>query len=435
MQSRESHTVALVLRRFGWFFFLEVFLNTLDRANVSFAAFGMSEDLGFDPKIYGFGVSMFFVTYILFQMPLGVLIDRLGSRRVLATIMILWGAAASLTAFVETKEQFYAVRLLLGAAEAGAPAALGLYAARWVPERSVATFMTVGNLAFPAGVILGAPLSGLLLGAFEGQAGWPGWRWMFLLEGAPTILLGVFAFWWLQDSPRQARWLSEDQRAWLTAHTVDERRPGSSDARAGARLGAVLRDLRLWRFGVISFTVGASVYGLVFWLPQVLAGLSPGASPIRAVVLSAVPWMGVAIGMVLAAWNSDRVGERHWHLAGGALVACLGLAAAASVKSPALGLAILTFAGLGVGACYAVMWPTVIGYLKSRPGMALSLGFFNVIANVAGVAINSGIGWLRVTTGSFAIPLYALAGLLLSGMALTLLDAHRHGRRLAPVSP
>ena len=361
-----------VRRRLLPLMFVLYVISYLDRVNVGFAALSMNEDLGFSAAAYGVGAGIFFLSYFLFEIPSNLVLQRVGARRWIARIMISWGLVSAAMMAVRGIHSFYALRFLLGAAEAGFFPGMILYLTYWFPaeERAtaVAQFMTATAIA---GVI-GGPVSGALL-QMHGVLGLAGWQWLFLLEGLPAVVLGVVVLRWLPDGPADARWLSDEERAWIRA------RLDAEHARIGPRAHARLRDAfasgRVWMLALLYFAIVVAFYGVGFWLPQILKA-SGHLGTFTIGLLSAVPYAAAAVAMVVVGAHSDRTGERRWHIAGPALVGAVGLAASAAAPSTATALAALSVAALGIWSALGPFWTWPPEFLRG-PAAAAGIALIN----------------------------------------------------------
>jgi ACS family tartrate transporter-like MFS transporter len=405
-----------------------IFLSSLDRVNVSFAQLRMGEALDLSPSAYGLGVSLFFIGYLLFQAPSLWLLDRVGARLWIAATVFCWGLIATAMTFVETKTHFYILRVLLGFAEAGFAPGIALTCSRWLPRRHLTATISKTTLAIPISVIVGGPLSTWLM-SISNPLGMDGWRWMFLAEGLPTVILGVLALFWFIDTPAGAKWLTPDERAVLEAEIAAER--AAIDAKGNAvPVGALLRSVRVWAAAFCWFATLVGAYGVIYWLPLVVKELS-GASDIQVGFLSALPWIGVGLGMLIGGALSDRAGERYFHVALPAIFAGAGMAAAAYAGHSWAALALLTLAGFGYGASQGAFWGLPTGFLT---GAAASTGvaFINTIGSSGGLVGPQVFGWLREETGGFTIPVLAMAALLVAGGLAVLAIRPRAAPALAP---
>jgi MFS transporter, ACS family, tartrate transporter len=391
-----------------------VFLNSLDRVNVSFAALRMNADLGLDPKSYGFGVGIFFVAYLLFQFPHTFVLRKIGPRRWIVCAVLFWGCVATAMSAIHDATQFYALRFLLGIAESGFAPGIVYYMSLWMPARFRAWAIAGSMLAIPISVIFGGPLSGWLM-SIENPLGMPGWRWMFLVEGLATIGAAFFAYRHFVDHPSEARWLSSEEKAWLHAELERDRvrAPVPQSLQSSAQL---LRSGRVWASAGVWFSLMSGAYGIIFWLPQMIKQIAT-VSDLEASMLSAMPWVGLAAGMQLNAWHSDRTQERYLHIGIPALIAAAGLVSSASVPPGWLALAFLVVGGFGLGGAQGVFWALPTSFLGAGSG-ATAITLINILGSSGGLVAPPLIGWIRNESGSFALAVYALAGLLLLGILL-----------------
>lgn len=392
------------LRRVTWrlipFLFLVFIANYLDRVNVSFAALQMNRDLGFSAAAYGLGAGIFFLGYVLFQVPSSLVLARVGARRWIGAITIAWGLVASSMMLVRGPTSFYVLRFLLGVVEAGFFPGVILYFTYWFPAaaraHAVARFMT----AIPVAQIIGGPISGWLLG-LGGHAGLAGWQWVFLLEGLPSIVLGALVLVILTDRPEAARWLSPEARAWL-ADQLRSEGPGS--------LAHAIATPILWQLIVVWFLMVLVGYGQLLWLPQIIKGAS-GLSDLAVGLLSTAPPLVAAVAMVRIAAHSDRTGERRLHVAVPTFVTAVGFAAtAATLRAPLLATAALTLVAIGIAGSFGPFWglaTSTLGASAAAGGIAL----VNAIGNIGGFAGPYVVGLVKDATGSFAGSLLTFAAL------------------------
>jgi ACS family tartrate transporter-like MFS transporter len=401
-----ARAVARASRRLLPFLFVLYVVAYLDRINVSFAALQMRRDLGFDAAVYGLGAGIFFVGYFLFEVPSNLILARVGARRWIARILFSWGTVSVATTLVRDVPTFYALRFLLGVAEAGFFPGVILYLGYWFPSaeraRAIARFMTATAVA---GVV-GGPLSGALLG-LDGAAGLAGWRWLFLVEGVPAVALGVVVLVWLPDGPADAAWLEPAERAALVARLgVDH----AATPEHAATTRAALADRRVWFLGLLYFVLVNGIYGVSLWLPQIVERLA-GAGDLVVGVLSAVPYAVAAVGMVIVGAHSDRTGERRRHVAACALVGAGGLGAAALVAEPVASLAALSCGALGIWSAMGPFWAMPARVLRAS-GAAAGIALVNSLGNLGGFVGPWAVGRLTEATGEFAAGLVVLAGAL-----------------------
>jgi ACS family tartrate transporter-like MFS transporter len=401
-----------VTRRLMPFLFLLYLLNFLDRVNVGFAALQMNRDLGFGPEIYGFGAGIFFVAYALFEVPSNLILARTGARIWIARIMVSWGLVASAMMFVRSAESFYALRLLLGVAEAGFFPGIIYYLTHWYPARERARAYSAFLAAIPLSGIIGSPISGALL-ELDGRAGLAGWQWLFLLEGLPSVLVGFWVLSYLTDRPSAARWLPSEQAAWLE-RTLEAERAQMAEPH-GAGLKRALRNPDVWHLALIYFLVVVGLYGFALWLPQLVKTI-PGLSNFQIGLITAIPYLVAAAGMVLVGARSDRTGERYLHMALSTLVGAAGFVLAAYLRSPVLLVLALSVVAFGVLAPIGVFWSLPTAFLKGRAA-AGGIAFINSIGALGGFVGPYAVGLVRERTGSFGAALLTLAGVMLASAA------------------
>lgn len=431
MSSIHSETMRVVSRRLLSFLFIVFVFNQLDRANVSFAALRMNADLGFTPQVYGFGVGVFFVSYLLFEIPSNLILQRVGARIWLARIMISWGLIAMAMAFINNATWFYIARFALGVAEAGFVPGYLFYIQRWLPEQNKGVGLAKVALAIPVAVIFGAPLSGALLSLGD-IAGLESWRWMFIIEGLPSVILGVAAYFVLTEGPAEARWLRPDQRDWLLGEIERGRAAKSADVET--MFGAAMKDKRVWLCTVGFFWASMCTYGIVYWMPQIIQQLS-GLPVFAVTVLTAIPFVGLGLGMYINTWLSDRTGERHLHFVLAVLLSAAGIGIGASVSNPVVAFCGLVVCATGIGAALGVFWLIPMAFL-SGSAAAGGLALINMIGNTAGFFSPYIIGWIRQTTNSFTAGLYMVAASLLVSASLVFILrqlSRQQSRAMAPI--
>lgn len=414
----------LVIRKLTWrlvpFLFLLYVVAYLDRINVGFAALQMQQQLHFNDAVYGLGAGLFFAGYFCFQVPSNVLLQRVGARRWIATLMVVWGIVSAGMILVRTEHGFYGLRFLLGLAEAGFFPGVILYLKNWFPEsaraRTVARFMTAAPLA---GVI-GGPVSGALLNLHQ-RWGLAGWQWLFIMEGLPAIFLGVVVWIYLTDYPAEAHWLSDDERYWLLATLRDEFATTPTPGQASPF--AAFREVRIWILCLVYFGLTTVMYGIGLWLPTLIHSLS-GVGNVGIGILSAIPYLAAAMVMVIAGLHSDRTGERRWHTALPGFVGAGALVIAAYSSSVMLSVAAISVAMLCTFSTMGPFWAMPTRVL-SGAAAAVGIAVINSVGNLGGFAGPWIIGAVRKMTGTFRGGLLAVAaGLALSGiMVLTVRTA------------
>jgi len=405
---------AKVRRRLVPFLFLCYIFAYLDRINVGFAALQMNAALGFSAAVYGFGAGIFFISYTAFEIPSNIILAKVGARRWIARIMITWGLVSAAMIFVRDAPSFYALRFLLGAAEAGFFPGIIYYLTRWVPARerarTIATFMTA---VVTAGIV-GGPISGALL-TLDGAGGLAGWQWMFLLEGLPAAAMGIVVLFVLKESPAEATWLEPDERAALQSALTAETSVQTERAHG---VGEALRHPWLWVLALVYFVVPVALYAFGFFLPQILQAAFAG-TPFQIGLLSAIPYLAGAVGMVVTSRHSDRTGERRWHVALGAAVAGAAFVGTALVQGLAPSLVLLSIAMLGLASMFGPFWTLATSFVHGV-GAAAGIALINSVGNVGGFVGPYGIGYLRDATGGFSAGLVAIGMIVILGGVLVL---------------
>jgi ACS family tartrate transporter-like MFS transporter len=386
----------------------------LDRVNVGFAALTMNQDLGFSSSVFGLGAGIFFFGYFFFEIPSNLMLEKVGARLWMCRIMVSWGLVSMATAFVQGPVSFYVLRFLLGLAEAGLYPGMILYMTYWFPQATRARFIALFLAAVPAASVIGAPISGWLLG-FGGVL--KGWQWMLLLEGIPSLVLGVAVLWLLPDRPATASWLSAEEKIILEARLAADRR---HDAKLGAMHGfwEMLADKRIWIFIIPDFSIVIGLYGMGLWMPQMIKAM--GFTNLETGFLVALPYIVSMAGMVLLGLSSDRTGDRVWHVAGAAFAGALGLLGAVLFADPVLVMACFCLAAFGIYGALAVFWTLPTAILR---GMAAAggLALLNSFSNLGGFFGPTLMGFLKDRYHDYLPGMSLLAAMLAFGGVATLL--------------
>ncbi|WP_373379470.1 MFS transporter [Cupriavidus nantongensis] len=386
----------------------------LDRVNVGFAKLQMLNDLQFSETVYGLGAGIFFIGYFLFEVPSNVILHKVGARIWIARIMITWGAISAAMMFVTTPTMFYVLRFLLGIAEAGFFPGIILYLTYWYPANRRGRTTTFFMTAIALSGVIGGPLSGWIMQSFNGHNGWAGWQWMFLLEGIPSILVGLWVLAYLDDRIAHAKWLSAEEKALL------ERNIASEDAhKEDPPIRTVMSSPRVWLMSAIYFCFVMGLYGVSFWLPTIIKQTGvKGALDIG--LLTAIPYGCAVVGMVLVAYSADRSGERRWHIAVPALAGALGLLLSVQWHGDTtLAMVALTLATIGILTTLPLFWSLPTAFLAGT-GAAAGIALINSLGNLAGFLSPYAVGWLKDLTHSTDSGMYLLAACLVVGAALTL---------------
>ncbi|CAG2142672.1 MFS transporter [Cupriavidus numazuensis] len=366
----------------------------LDRINVGLAKLQMLDALGFSETVYGLGAGLFFFGYILLEVPSNLLLQRVGARLWIARIMITWGLLSAATAFVTTPTQFYVVRFLLGAAEAGFVPGVLLYLTYWFPTYRRGKVTALFMLGIPLASMTGGPLSGWIMTAFAGYKGWDGWQWMFALEAVPSVVLGVVVLCCLPGSIQKASWLTSAEKQQLIRNL-------EADTLAESRhsLRAVFADHRVWMLGLIDMCLLMGTYSISFWLPTIIRD-SGVQSPLDIGLLTAIPNAAAVAAMLINGAHSDRQRERRWHIVVPVLIGAVGMVASTWFShDTVLTVALMTVASAGISAGFPVFWCLPATFLQGRAaaaGIALACS----VANLGGFAATFLLGWLKDLTHS-----------------------------------
>ncbi|WAS57520.1 MFS transporter [Burkholderia ambifaria] len=403
----EAATYAKVARRLIPFLMLCYLGAYLDRVNVGFAKLQMLNDLRFSETVYGMGAGIFFLGYFLFEVPSNLILHRVGARRWLARIMLTWAVISASFVFVKSPGAFYALRFLLGVAEAGFAPGVILYLTYWFPSARRAKALSMFFMAIPLAGIIGGPLSGAIMHSLHGAMSMAGWKWLFLLEALPSLVLGFAILLYLDDGIAGAKWLTDAEKALLTRNV-------SADAEhttAHLSIRAFVADRRLWLMAAIYFCVVLGQYGLTFWLPTIIrkAGV---ADPLWVGLFTAVPYACAIVALPLIGISADRRRERRLHLAVPMLIAAAGFATLPMLGSVGASIVCLSIASAGILASSSQFWslPTaLLGGMSAAAGIAA----VNCFANLAGFFSPAIVGWLNDLTGK------STAGLLFISAAIT----------------
>jgi D-galactonate transporter len=423
MQDVETRVIGKVMWRLIPFLIVCYFVAYLDRVNVGFAKLHMNQALGLSEAAFGLGAGLFFVGYFLFEVPSNIFLEKVGARVWIARIMITWGIVSAAFAFIPwisastgapTNGVFYFLRLLLGACEAGFFPGIILYLTLWFPAVYRARVISLFMLAIPISSIIGSPISGLLLGVTGG--GLSGWQWLFIMEGLPSVLVGIGVLVYLTDFPHQARWLQQDEIAWLEGVQATEKRNKEKIEQLSLRQS--LTDPRILLCALIYFCLNAASYGVAFFLPTIIKNF--GVSDTQTGLLAALPFVFGAIGMVLLGRHSDRTMERKGHVAVALLMATFGIGLSGLVSSPVVVMALLCFAQIGVSAVPPMFWPLPASLLTGASAAA-GIAAINSLGNLSGFAGPYAMGYLKDLTGNFTAGLLLLAGCSLLGAIVVML--------------
>jgi D-galactonate transporter len=391
----------------------------LDRINVGYAKLTMQQDLQFSDAVYGLGAGIFFFTYLLFEVPSNLWLEKIGARLSFLRIMVLWGLTSAATAWVTTPTQFYIVRLLLGMFEAGFFPGVILYLTYWYPSTRRGRVTGLFLFGMPITGVIGGPLSGWIMKSFDGVGGWHGWQWVFVLEGIPTVLIGVIVYLMLADKPEQAKWLSDREKQ-IVKRVMDADHRGDAEPHHHGKLMAAFADPKTWILAFVYFTCACAVYTLTFWLPTLVKGL--GITDVSAIGwYTAIPFGFGALGILLLSRSSDHFKERRWHVASTLVVGSIALYASTFTAGALVpSMILLSIAAFFIFGC-ALFWSIPPTYL-SREAAATGIAVISSIGILGGFVSPTLIGWIKTATGSIDAGLLAMTVLICIG-GLTLLLA------------
>ena len=425
---QEKEVIAKISRRFVPLMIAAAFLAYLDRVNVSFAALGMNADIGLSSAAYGFGAGIFFVTYVLVEVPSNLILARVGARRWLARIMFTWGVISLCMIFVRGEYSFYVLRALLGVAEAGLYPGIVFFLSIWFPAEYRARIGGLFWLSIPLSSVIGAPVSGLLLG-LDGVFGLRGWMWLFIVEALPTLVLSFVLLRVVTDSPAEAGWLAPAERDWLVQRMAAEHAAAEDDGGRGPL--AALSDPRVWALGLVCFGAVIINYGLSFFLPQIIKGF--GLSNTAVGFVTALPYVAAVFGILASGHLSDATSSRRG-CAGAMIVLCaVCLAVSTLFAAPVYEMAALVAAGFFMFSYLPAFWAIPQGFLRG-PALAVGIAAINAIANVGGFVGPYLMGYLHDETGSFADGLRILALIGAIGVLLLLVVRPRSQAVLQPAA-
>lgn len=396
-------TVRRVIRRLAPFLILLYFINYLDRSNISFAGpNGMNADLKLDGTQFGLASGLFFIGYLLLEVPSNLALHKFGARRWIARIMVSWGIVATLMTLVSNAAWLYTVRILLGVAEAGFFPGIILYLTLWFPKRERAWAVGLFLMAVPLSSAIGSPLSAWLIQIGHGQLlGMEGWRFMFLIEGIPAVLLGIWCWFFLTDRPAQAKWLQPDEREWLEAEMAYEQ--AQTSKRYHYPLRKSLTNARIWALALVYFGSVYGLYAMSFFLPTIVkdfqAQFNTQFGLLERGLITGIPWAVAAVVMPFWSRHADRTGERVWHVAGPMIVGGIAIPIALYMNSPTTAMIAVTVCCVGICCALPTFWSLPTAFL-SGAAAAGGIALINSVGNSAGFFAPYLTGWFADLTGS-----------------------------------
>jgi MFS transporter, ACS family, tartrate transporter len=399
----ERETMSRVMWRLMPILMVGYFCAYLDRVNTGFAGLTMTKALGFSSTVFGLGGGIFFIGYLLFEIPSNLLMNRVGARRWIARILVTWALVSAMTAFVTGSSSFYGVRFVLGLAEAGFFPGVILYMTWWFPSHYRARMVSWFMMAIPISNILGSLVSSPIL-SMNGFLGLQGWQWLFLIEAVPPIILGIVVMFYLTDRPSEAKWLTPAQRQWLTQRIESEQKQREAVRHYG--LGEALRSPRVWGLTVGYFGQSMAGYGLVMFLPQIVHKFGVRVSEVG--LITAIPYVFATVFMVWWSMRSDRTGDRVKHFVIASVMTSMGLVLCLVSDNPLFMLAALIFAQMGLSSIAPTFWPLPTAMLTGTAA-AGGIALINAVGNLGGFFGPYFMGFVQDATGSFQLGLLALA--------------------------
>jgi len=416
--SLEKQTTRKVTRRLVPFLITLYIIAFLDRANLGYAALEMNEALGLTSQMFGVASGIFFISYFLCEVPSNIMLEKFGAKKWIARILITWGIVVVLTGFVQSATHLYILRFVLGALEAGFFPGVILYLTYWFRAKERAKTIAMFMTAIAISYIVGAPLSTWIMDNIHWM-GLDGWRWMFVLEGVPAVILGIVTLFYLTNRPEQAKWLSSEEKQWLVSE-LEKERVEKAKVDADKKLVGhkqTLTNPRVWYLAIIYFLFNIGIYGVGFWLPQIIKSLSEVLTNLQIGLLTMIPYIAGAIVMNIWSRRSDRSGERRIHAAIPLIVGSLGLFASGMSSNPFLAIGFMVIAVSGMYSFYGPFWSLVTQFL-STSAAAVGIAVINSIGNLSGFAGPYGIGLIQDATGKVSVALFFLSGSLLVASAL-----------------
>jgi len=421
--SAEQSNSARLYAKIAWrilpvIMFAEV-ISYLDRINIAFAKLQMLDDLKFSESVYGLGAGLFFIGYLIFEIPSNVLMTRIGARKTLFRIMVLWGVISMAFAFVKTPTQFYVLRILLGCAEAGFYPGIVLYLTFWFPSHYRSRMTAIFYAAVPFAGLIGGLMSGWIIDNLHSAYGLSGWQWMFLIEGVPSVLFGIALLFILLDSPKDAKWLTSAELDAVTSDLAAEQARKRGHAGTNFRVGKVFTSGRAWHLAALCICQSVPIYAISFWLPSILrdAGFKTATD---IALVSVLPYGLAIVSLIVVSRSADKRLERRWHAACGFIICAAGLALSTQLTGhPTLAVAVLTVAVMGSYSATTVFW-SLPSLCFVGMGLAASIAFVNAVGNLGGLISPYAIGLIKDATHSTVPAILGIACVALLGAALVL---------------
>lgn len=421
-ESLGQRTLKKVTLRIVPYIFLLYIVAFLDRVNLGYAALDMNKALGLSSEVFGLVSGIFFFGYFIFEVPSNILLHRIGARKWIARILISWGLVVIITAWAQNATHLYILRFLLGVAEAGFFPGIILYITYWFRAKEQARAFALFMTALAASNILGAPVSTWIMDNIH-WGGMPGWRWMFVLEGLPAIIMGIITFFYLTDRPEQAKWLSQEEKNWLIAELQKEHEAKQNVKKYTTK--EILTNPRVWHLSFIYFTLVIGLYGIGFWMPTIIKAFSEKLSNTQVGLITVIPYIIGGIAMILWARRSDRTGERRFHAALPPIIGALGLIGAGMTSNPYVSIIMMAIATAGIYSFFGPFWSLPALFL-SEAAAAVGIAVINSIGNLGGFVGPYVLGMLKGATGTVKAGLIFISVSLILSSLLVLLIRKEH---------
>lgn len=407
-----------LIKKLRWrlvpFLFLIYIISMMDRVNISFAALDMNAELGISATDFGLIAGIFFVAYFFFEIPSNVMMHKVGCRKWIARILLTWGTVTILTAFIHSVTQLGIMRVLLGIAEAGFYPGMILYITFWFPSKYMSKTLAFFMTGMAVNNIITGPISTYIM-TNVAWLGLAGWRWLFIIEGIPAIICGFITLFWLVDRPNEAKFLSEDEKIWLTHQLKVERE--AKEAKAAMSMWSALKNIRVWHMAIIWFGYVCAMYGLSMWVPQIIKSLGQSFSNIQVGLMSTIPYFIGVICMVAVGRHSDKTMERRYHIGLPILISSIGLIGLTITNNIVISLFWIAFSTAGIYGFAGSYWSLPSAFL-SEASAAVGIAFINSFGNLGGFIGPYAVGYIKDLTGSIEYGMYLLAGFaIIAGLA------------------
>lgn len=412
----ESNTIKKIRNKLLPFLILLYFFAMLDWVNVGYAALTMNSELGIGSTQYGLVAGVFFIGYFLFEVPSNLIMTKVGARIWIGRILITWGLVATMTGFIQSATHLYIVRFVLGVMEARFYPGIMLYMTWWFPKKERAKMVALFMLAVPLSSVFGAPISGFLLDSVN-WLGISSWRWLFILEGIAPFILGIITLCFLPNRPSDAKWLTDKEKTWIENEIKCEQQEVAGKHKQSVKNALV--GSTVWLLAIVYFSKTMAVYGVGFFAPQLIKGLTHGLSNLQIGLVNAIPYMVSCFVMVWWSKHSDKTGERRYHVAIPLILCAVGLLGLGYTHNALLAVVFLTIIYSGSFSVYGAFW-SMTSMAYTGKSAAVAMASINSIANLGGFIGPVGMGALKVATGSNYVGFYAISALMCASVGITL---------------